>query len=117
MMYTRSMIEHVQQIRKMLPIDMRPHVRLANPDLLDQLSDLYWELQDKLIKEKIEKLMSLAGPAWLDLLHNRQQSSEHTRCTYRGVALPDTPARTAKTASSENAGKRKLMYRGQPVQT
>lgn len=112
MMYTKSMIEHVQQIRKMLPNDMRPQIRLANPDLLDQLSELYWELPDLLIKEKIERLMHQAGPAWADLLQRQDKPHPRASRTYRGVELPETPK---QKPDRKNPHKSKLMYRGQPI--
>lgn len=113
MMYTKSMIEHVQQIRKMVPLEVRPRIRLANPDLLDQLSNLYWELQDSLVNEKIETLMKLAGPAWVDLLHAKP-SPPHCKRTYRGVPLEEEVKENIN-APVHSTGKSKVMYRGHRV--
>lgn len=121
MQYTKPMIDQVFQIRKTVPDHLRAQIKLANPQLLDILADLYRDLHDKLLREHIKKLMSMAGPSWLSQLENPTLLSRphHNQQVYRGQVRQqeETPKAEANIPSKPTvAPKEKIViYRGQVV--
>jgi hypothetical protein len=119
MQYTKPMIDHVFMIRKIVPDTLRTQIKLANPNLLDVMADVYREIQDALLRDLIRQLMSMAGPSWLSLLedHIREPSANHSQQVYRGHALPqeqvdDTKPQKIRAATREKT----VIYRGQTLQ-
>jgi hypothetical protein len=116
MQYTKPMIDQVFQIRKAAPDHLRAQIKLANPELLDVLADIYRSLQDKLLRELIQQLMSMAGPAWLALLESPAPESRpnHSQQIYRGQVRPAAQVPAAKIAAAPTHHKH-VIYRGQLV--
>ena len=119
MQYTKPMIDQVFQIRKAVPDHLRAQIKLANPHLLDILADLYRELHDKLLRDHIKQLMSMAGPTWLSQLENPAVVSRphDNQQIYRGQARQQDEPKTANTSDkSATAPKEKtIIYRGQVI--
>lgn len=76
MQYSKFMIDLVYQIRRNVPPHAKPTVKLSNPDLLDNLLDLYFQSNNKGLRADIENLMTLAGSAWTDTLRERRRRTE-----------------------------------------
>lgn len=121
MHYTKPMIDQVFQIRKAVPDHLRAQIKLANPHLLDILADLYRELHDKLLRELIQQLMSMAGPSWVSLLENPAPVSRppHQQI-YRGqirqqAEAPLPPNTTTKPTTTPGHKEKTVIYRGQVV--
>jgi hypothetical protein len=126
MQYTKPMIDQVFQIRKAVPDHLRSQIKLANPHLLNMLAELYRDLHDKLLRELITQLMSMAGPSWLSLLENPAPVPRppHHQQMYRGqirqqaetltpdIAAPDTAGKPATTPGNKE---KIIIYRGQVV--
>lgn len=112
MQYSKLMIEYIFEIRKVAPAPLKSRIKLADPNLLDLLADAYSKLQDRRIKERIEQLMSLAGPAWLSLLHSPGSAPKNYQTkTYRGQAN-NQPAQITPRSKT---GSKHIIYRGQVV--
>ena len=99
MQYTKPMIDLVFRIRKTSPVHLKPLVKLANPDLLDDLAHHYSELQDSELKDYVSQLMALAGPGWSELLSKKRTSANALN-------------KASRPAPRKETGK---MYRGQKV--
>lgn len=117
MQYTKPMIDQVFQIRKAAPDHLRAQIKLANPNLLDVLADIYRGLQDKLLRELIQQLMSMAGPSWLSLLENPPPESRpnHSQQIYRGQVRADAAGVVAKSPVRQDGREKTVIYRGQVV--
>lgn len=125
MQYTKPMIDQVFQIRKVAPDHIRAQIKLANPNLLDYMAEIYWQFHDKSLRELIQQLMSMAGPPWLTLLEeNPQTRPNHSQQVYRGRVRPEAlqfqapPVKTPTSAKAlTHTQKEKIViYRGQVVQ-
>jgi hypothetical protein len=113
MQYTKSMIDHIFLIRKIVPTPTRAQVKLTNPELLDLLANLYQEVEDLLLRDLIRQLMAMAGPAWITRLQGHHENPHQQ--VYRGHALT-TAAPTPMPAKTAAAAKEKtVIYRGHTV--
>ena len=116
MMYTKSMIEHIFLIRKVAPSHIRVNIKLANPDLLDYLAQTYIELQDAKLKSLIERLLGMAGPAWLALINGVTNGpSRENQHIYRGRNLDTSAPSPSQNSKSPHVHKQTRIYRGQVI--
>lgn len=111
--YDKPMIDLVQEIRRRVPSDDKPSIKLANPDLLSELIILYQKSKDNVMKALTRELMIMAGEGWEQkLVSNTVPKGKYTTHTYRGQTqlvekdIPPTPP-TPK--------EKKRFYRGQEV--
>lgn len=98
MQYTKPMIDLVLQIRKNAPAQLKPAVKLADPNLLHTLARHYQHLDDANLRKSVAQLMALAGPTWSQLLTS--------------VAASDAPE---PNSSPPAAPAPAMMYRGQRI--
>lgn len=121
MQYTKPMIELVFEIRRRVPTELKPAVKLANPELLDELVVHHRQSKDVICQTLIKELLHLAGTPWNHALsHAPAQEPEDPppprRVTkvYRGqVTLEQPPS----VRQDENKAQRpKRVYRGQLVE-
>lgn len=89
------MIDLVYQIRRNVPPHAKPTVKLTNPDLLDNLLDLYFQSNNKGLRADIENLMTLAGSAWIDTLRERRRRTE--------IKVPINAARAPEAAAGQRS--------------
>lgn len=118
MLYTKPMIDQVFQIRKAAPDHIRAQIKLANPDLLDLLASVYWQLHDNLLRDLIKQLMSMAGPSWLSLLQeeNSLARSNNSQQVYRGRLIHQEEKSGAASSTAAGGDKPKaVIYRGQKM--
>lgn len=135
MQYTRPMIDLVYEIRRRVDADMKPSVKMANPDMLKELADYHHHTKDTITKTLIKELLFLAGDQWQHLLEPDKIETPKTPeipkqvvKVYRGqTILEDAPhkhsAAEGSTLHSEllindippAATKPVRMYRGHPV--
>ena len=115
MQYTRPMIELVFEIRHRVPTDLKPGIKLANPELLDELVDYHGKSRDVICNTLIKELLHLAGPPWDDWLAAEERAKAPRQVTkvYRGqVSLVEAP-REAQKGDNTTKTKPKRIYRGQ----
>jgi uncharacterized protein YicC (UPF0701 family) len=123
MQYTKPMIDLVYEIRRRVDADMKPSVKMANPEMLKELADYHQQTKDTITKTLIKELLFMAGEQWRQLLEpvspeaaqvpdiTKQKVPEIPRQVvkvYRGqTILVDAPRATHANPVR--------MYRGHPV--
>lgn len=97
------MIDLVREIRRRAPADAKPSIKLANPDLLDEMVPWYQQSNDAVVKALIKELFALAGSKWSAKLEQLP------------AADSQTSAKSSKLDSFVKDGKRYItkVYRGQ----
>ena len=103
MQFTKPMIELVYEIRRFAPADLKPAVKLANPELFTELQGFYHLGANAVSKALIKELFHLAGSPWpqrLDAEH--AEPPQQSVRVYRGqLRLDDkAPASAAITATN-----------------
>jgi len=106
------MIDLLREIRRHVESDVKPILKLANPDLLSELRNIYHSDNNVVINSLIKELYFRAGPTWMAQLE--QPSVEQDNSTvkvYRGqqAFVEIAPEKGSSTA------KKPKMYRGHPV--
>jgi hypothetical protein len=118
MQFTKPMIDLVYEIRRRVDADMKPGIKLANPDMLHELSDFYPHNRDVVLHALIKELFFLAGGEWLTRAEKQTaQPPKQTMKAYRGqISLEDSSATeiNAQTNATESS-KPQRIYRGQIV--
>lgn len=115
MQYSRPMIELVYEIRRRVSADLKPGIKLANPDMFQELSDHYHACKDIITKTLIKELLTMAGEPWENNLHKPTEAVAPRQVikSYRGqVSLVE--AKTAISGSVKGS-KSVRIYRGQIV--
>lgn len=124
MNFTKQVIDLVKEIRKRASSDDKPGIKLANPELLEELIPVYQHTTDAVSRALIKELFFLAGEDWPHRLEapaapavpqpeNGQPRKTYITKTYRGqtqlveVILPDEPS----------APPPQRIYRGRPVES
>lgn len=114
MQYTKPMIELVYEIRKAVPSNLKPGIKLANPDLFNELIEHYHSATSRTVtKALIKELLSQAGVAWSQNLEQKK-ALEAPLLTkmYRGVvSLEEGPSRSEEYSLQQ----KKRIYRGQVI--
>lgn len=113
MNYNKPMIDLVQEIRRRVPSEDKPSIKLANPDLLSELVILYQKSTDNVMKALTRELMIMAGKDWeTRLATNSAAKGKYITHTYRGqTQLLEKPPTTPPPVPRE----KKRFYRGQEV--
>lgn len=122
MNFTKQVIDLVKEIRKRASSEDKPGIKLANPELLEELIPVYEHTTDAVSKALIKELFYLAGEDWSQRLEvpqappepaNGEPRKTYVTKTYRGqtqlveVVMPDQPRAPAP----------KRIYRGRPVES
>ena len=110
------MIELVFEIRRFVSSDLKPSIKLANPNLFSELQRVYHTASDAVIRALIKELFYLAGTPWPNRLEENSEITGQSLRVYRGgFELKDKQAATVKE-TPEAAIKRKTpIYRGQVI--
>ena len=115
MQYSRPMIELVYEIRRRVHADLKPGIKLSNPELFNELTDIYHRISCTVTRTLIKELFALAGDPWDTLLENNQKNAaKQVTKMYRGqVSLEDAPR---DDKAGEQKKKPVRIYRGQIIQ-
>ncbi len=119
MQFTKPMIDLVYEIRRRVKSDLKPEVKLANPELLPVLVKTFREdKNDTITQTLIKELMSLAGSPWSGALSEESAGAQFPRLVskaYRG-AFSHQAAPEAKPKREEGERARPVkIYRGRVV--
>lgn len=90
MQYTKPMIDLVYEIRRRVDANMKPSVKMANPDVLKELADYYQTTKDTITKTLIKELLAMAGDEWRQLLEPTPAAVEPPKQVvkvYRGQTI------------------------------
>lgn len=110
--YDRAMIALLREIRRHVASEVKPSIKLANPDLLYELRDIYRSGDDAVVNALIKEMYFKAGPEWVDQLEKAIiDEQDLTLKVYRGSR---ELAKVAPEQGSKSKKKSK-MYRGHPV--
>lgn len=122
MQYTRPMIDLVYEIRRRVDANVKPSVKLANPEILNELATYYLQTKDTISKALIKELLNQAGEEWLSLLTPQalqdHEANKQVVKVYRGqTMLVDAPNTHPVAMDVVPASTHKVvrMYRGNPV--
>ena len=107
MQYSKPMIELVYEIRRRVPSQLKPSIKLANPGLFDDLLDHYQSNTDIIIKALIKELLLLAGEPWSKGL--KSEGSYVTK-SYRGAVMLEQ-----RKSAPDQQQTSPRMYRGHVV--
>jgi len=115
MQYSKPMIELVYEIRRRVTSDLKPSVKLANPELFDELRNYYFGKADSITKALIKELFSLAGPEWAEALRPPTQPIPKQRVkVYRGQTILE-PKKEEPMNEAQIQHMKKRIYRGRVV--
>lgn len=113
MRFTKAMIDLAKEIRRRVPSDQKPSVKMANPELFDELITIFESSSDAVLRALIKELFELAGDPWPSVLTRTTDAHQQSVRTYRGQQeFIDKPAELPK----EKPRKPKRIYRGQVVE-
>lgn len=132
MQYTKPMIDLVYEIRRRVDANMKPSVKMANPEMLKELAVYHQHTNDTITRTLIKELLHLAGEEWLQLVEPVKTEAPKAReipkqvvKVYRGqttLTEAPSPAEDAGGLRSELLvadvslpAKPVKMYRGHPV--
>jgi hypothetical protein len=117
MNYTKSMIDLIKEIRRRVNTEIKPTIKMANPDLFSELAQLSRTTKDVITQALIKELFQLAGEPWASQLQNPDQPQERQVVkTYRGQNQLVSAPRTNQAKKSEPK-KTQRIYRGHVVNT
>lgn len=118
MQFNRPMIELVFEIRRRVDSALKPDVKLANPQMMQELAGLYQRGPDIILKALIKELFTLAGNEWLEVLeHPHISAQKQSMKMYRGQAtLTDQPTPNTAPADVRTTTKPVRIYRGQIIE-
>ncbi|WP_370980376.1 hypothetical protein [Agaribacterium sp. ZY112] len=112
MNFSKQMIDLVKEIRRRSSSDIKPSIKLANPDLMPELVKMYQESNDAVSKALIKELCHLSGEGWSDALSKPKQEEKRLKTNvYRG----QTSVTEVKPQNQESPKKTKQVYRGRVV--
>lgn len=114
MQYSKPMIDLILELRRRVPSNLKPGIKLANPEVLDELIDHYAKTQDNVTRALIKELMQMAGSDWLQRLETNSDTT-HTRPrvkVYRGQTSLEQTLTPQQDKPSKKTGR---IYRGQVV--
>lgn len=121
MQFTKSMIELVYEIRRLAPADLKPAIKLANPELFAELQNHYHAGANVVSKALTKELFYLAGTPWPARLENPTAlDNKQTVRVYRGQI--QTEDRRPLSGSEETQKemkeqqRKKRIYRGRVVE-
>ncbi len=131
MQFTKPMIELVFELRRLVPSELKPAIKLANPDLFDELYDYYQSQATSVTKALIKELFHLAGDPWHSWLASGDANvaaAPQQALVYRGqtqwvaqedgktAAAPESDNRAAPETDAAKIQRKTRIYRGQIIQ-
>lgn len=63
-MYTKAMVDLINEVRRRVPDKTKAVIKLANPNIIDVLIELYFESYDSALQTLIKEIVTLAGEPW-----------------------------------------------------
>ncbi len=112
MQYDKAMIDLVLEIRRRVSSEDKPAIKLANPELFDELVRIYRASTDAVTRALVKDLFARAGDPWPQSLEAPQADGpRYVSKVYRGqVRLEEADG--PKTSSEERPVR---IYRGRVV--
>ena len=116
MQFSKPMIELVFEIRRFVSPELKPAIKLANPDLFSELQRYYHGRANAVTKALIKELFYLAGNPWPARLAHDQENPPQSVRVYRGqVQVHDKPTPASKAEEQATQKRKTRIYRRQVV--
>lgn len=115
MTFTKAMIDLAKEIRRRAPSDLKPNLKMANPDLFKELGKLFHQTNDAVMKALIREICELAGEPWVDALNPDEDTESSSVRHYRGITLFEKKSSEPDPGQRKEATVPKRIYRGQVV--
>lgn len=113
MHYSKPMIDLVLEIRRRVRSQSKPGIKLANPDLLSELIEIYADSRDTVLRTLIKELLTLADGDWLHHLEAPVGETPKTTVkVYRGQVSLEEKESSPEPGSKSEASKTPRYYRG-----
>lgn len=113
MLYTKPMIELVFQIRRLCPSELKPIIKLANPNLFGELQSLYQGNNCAACKKLITEFFSLVEtPLGESAKSGFSYPGQNFFESVTAKSAPNSPEAAAATLKKS----RKRVYRGQVIE-
>ena len=114
MIFTKPMIDLIKEIRKQVPADIKPSIKLANPDIFDEAIVLYHTYNNTILRTLIKELCVRAGSPYSEFLDQPEENKKRqTTKVYRGqTQLMPAPSKTDETEETDTPTRRAKVYRG-----
>ncbi|MBU2862719.1 hypothetical protein QWZ13_08540 [Reinekea marina] len=109
MMYSKAIIDLIRETRRRVSSEKKPSIKLANPEVFDELNEIYHHTSDAILKALVKELFHLMGGDWPEKLKPTVQSSGRF---YRGVEIPVADLKEKVQAPKQLP---KRIYRGQAI--
>ncbi|EAR09571.1 hypothetical protein [Reinekea blandensis] len=115
MTFTKAMIDLAKEIRRRAPSELKPTLKMANPDLFDELGKLFHKTDDAVMKALIREICELAGDPWIDVLTDEDSQGQASVRQYRGITLFEKMTSESSAHHQKSEATPKRIYRGRVV--
>ncbi|GAB2189651.1 hypothetical protein [Sessilibacter sp. MAH2] len=115
MQYTKAIVDLIQEARRRAPSEFKPSIKLANPEVLSILLDLYKKSTDSVFKALVKEVFSLAGGVWSTRIGELEQTGKVDVEESYSVKVYRGQTRLEPKTASEDIKKPKMVYRGRVV--
>lgn len=116
MNFNKAMIDLVQEIRRRAPSEVKPSIKLANPELFAELLSIYKAKADTVSKALIKELFEMAGAPWPQALKEEAVPDQrYVTQVYRGQVTQIPVDSTTGSADKNPRKATQRIYRGQVI--
>ncbi|MDO6748224.1 hypothetical protein Q4563_13310 [Gilvimarinus sp. 1_MG-2023] len=113
------MIDLILELRRRAPSSLKPGIKLANPEVLNELISHYPDSKDNVTRALIKELLMMAGDTWLQRLNAPkvpdQPASRSQVKVYRGQVSLNTVPSPDYTSNHAQPQHKTRIYRGQVI--
>ncbi len=82
MQYSKAMIDLVKEARRRVPSSNKPAIKLANPNVFQELNAIRQASRDIVLKAIIKELFFLAGEPWSQLIDETNVKAKPVETNY-----------------------------------
>ena len=115
MTFTKAMIDLAKEIRRRAPSELKPTLKMANPDLFDELGKLFHRTDDAVMKALIREICELAGDPWVEVLTTEDSQGQASVRQYRGITLFEKMSSESGPNEHKSDAVPTRIYRGRVV--
>lgn len=112
MIFTRPMIDLAKEVRRRAPTELKPSIKMANPEMFDLLIELYKNSKDAVFRALVKELVSMAGEPWKSTLIEQDAPKQNTQ---KQLVRPSMDALQGEWFDRHDDNRRKRIYRGHVV--
>ena len=118
MIYSKALIDLITAARRRVPSKDKPEIKLANPEIFNELIRIYHASSDSVLKALIKEACQVAGDHWPEKLANpvehdaSNDQHKYVSKLYRGISnvINTLPEKKSKPKTGPQR-----IYRGQVI--